>query len=81
MPTSLADDTLIIVVLLQPKELLGDLNGFLRSLGALLRTSVQVKLDENKEPKVYPYYGKEEKQRQDKQWSRAKREMNREVIG
>lgn len=81
VPASLADGTLIIVVLLQPKELLGDLNGFLRSLGALLRTNVQVKLNENKEPSVYPYYGVEKEQRQDGQRSRAKREMNREVIG
>lgn len=80
-PASLADGTLVIVVRLQPKELLGDLNGFLRSLGALLRTNVQVKLNEKKEPKVFPYYGDDDDQRPNEQRSRAKREIYREVIG
>lgn len=75
------DGTLVIVVRLQPKELLGDLRGFLRSLGALLHTNLRVKLDENKKPMVYAYYGLEEEHGQHLQRSRSKREMEREVIG
>lgn len=76
------DGTLVIVVRLQPEELLGDLRGFLRSLGALLHTNVQVKLDENKKPMVYAYYGvAEEDQGRHLQRRRSKRELDREVIG
>lgn len=78
-PAKVADGTLVIVVRLQPKELIRDLSGFLRSLGALLRTNLQVKLDENKEPMVYPYYGVDEEQGRLR--SRGKRELEREVIG
>lgn len=77
VPADLAAGTLVIVVLLQPEELLGDLRGFLRSLGALLHTNVRVRLKENKEPMVYPYYGEERQTEQ----SRSKRELAREVIG
>lgn len=77
----MAGGTLVIVVRLQPKELIGDLSGFLRSLGALLHTNLQVKLDENKEPMVYPYYGVEEEQGRLIQRRRSKRELEREVIG
>jgi len=70
---------LVVVVRLQPKELLGDLRGFLRSLGAVLHTSLQVKLDKNKKPMVYPYYGEE--QGLHIQRSRSRRELEREVIG
>lgn len=80
VPADLAAGTLVIVVRLQPKELLGDLRGFLRSLGELLHTNVRVRLNENKEPMVYPYYGVEEPQRRTGQ-SRSKRELDREVIG
>uniref|UniRef100_A0A1A8MEX5 Notch homolog 2 n=1 Tax=Nothobranchius pienaari TaxID=704102 RepID=A0A1A8MEX5_9TELE len=80
-PSSLAGGTLIIVVRLQPEELLGDLNGFLRFLGALLHTNVQVMLNSNKEPMVFPYYGVEDEQRYQGRRSRSKREMNREAIG
>lgn len=73
-PADKINGTLVIVVRLQPDELLGDIRGFLRSLGALLHTNLQVKLDEDKKPMVYPYFGVEER-------SRSKRELEREVIG
>ena len=72
---------LLIVVRLQPKELLGDLRGFLRSLGALLHTNLQVKLDKNKKPMVYPYFGVEEDHVHQLKGSRSKRELEKEVIG
>lgn len=75
------DGALVIVVRLQPKELLGDLRGFLRSLGALLHTNLQVKLNETNQPMVYPYYGVEEEYGRHVQRSRSKRELEREVIG
>ncbi len=78
-PPKVLDGTLVIVVRLQPKELLGDLRGFLRSLGALLHTNVQVKLNETNQPMVYPYYGEEVEH--GRQRSRSKRELEREVIG
>lgn len=74
----------MIVVLLQPEELLGDLKGFLRSLGTLLHTNLRLKLDEHKRPMVYPYYGNEEDKMQNNIASmkqRGKRELEREVIG
>ncbi len=80
-PSKVIDGTLIIVVRLQPSELLGDLRGFLRSLGALLHTNLQVKLDENKKPMVYPYFGGEEEHGRQVQRSRSKRELEKEVIG
>lgn len=80
-PAKKVDGTLIIVVRLQPKELLGDLRGFLRSLGALLHTNLQVKLDDDKKPMVYPYHGVEQEHGRDVQRSRSKRELEREVIG
>lgn len=73
--------TLLIVVRLQPKELLGDLRGFLRSLGALLHTNLQVKLDKSKKPMVYPYFGVEEDHGHQLRRSRSKRELEKEVIG
>lgn len=81
IPADIVDGTLVIVVRLQPKELLGDLKGFLRSLGALLHTNMQVKLDENKQPMVYAYYGVEEDHVRHGQRRRSKRELQREVIG
>lgn len=80
-PANLATGTLVIVVRLQPNELLGDLNGFLRSLSALLHTNVQVKYDEKKEPMVYPFYEEEDEQGRNPHQSRSKRELDREVIG
>lgn len=74
------DGTLVIVVRLQPRELIGDLKGFLRSLGALLHTNVRVKLNEKKEPMVYPYFAEAEQGRHI-QRSRSKRELDKEVIG
>lgn len=79
-PANKITGTLVIVVRLQPKELLGDIRGFLRSLGALLHTNLQVKRDENKKLMVYPYFGVEEFGRHG-QRSRSKRELEREVIG
>lgn len=80
-PAKPVDGSLVIVVRLQPKELLGDLRGFLRSLGALLHTNLKVKLDENKNPMVRPYYGTEEEQGRHAQRNRPKRELEKEVIG
>lgn len=57
------------------------MRGFLRSLGALLCTNINVKLDKNKKPMVYPYYGPQEEIGQHIQRSRSKRELEREVIG
>uniref|UniRef100_A0A3B3ZAP4 Uncharacterized protein n=1 Tax=Periophthalmus magnuspinnatus TaxID=409849 RepID=A0A3B3ZAP4_9GOBI len=76
----LLDGVLIIVVRLQPEELLGDLRGFLRSLGGLLHTNVKVKLDENKRPMVYPFYGQGEETGWHLFKSRSKRELEKEVI-
>ena len=81
IPAKVAIGTLVIVVRLQPKELLGDLNGFLRALGALLHTNLHVKRDKNNRPLVYPYYGVEEEHGRHIQRSRSKRELEREVIG
>lgn len=72
------------MVLLQPEELLGDLKGFLRSLGTLLHTNLRVKLDENKKPMVYAYYGTEENEIQNgiaAMKQRGKRELEKEIIG
>lgn len=80
-PPKLVPGILVIVVRLQPKELLGDLRGFLRALGALLHTNLQVKLDKNEEPMVYPYFGVEEEYGRQLQRSRSKRELEKEVIG
>lgn len=81
VPAKLVPGTLVIMVRLQPKELLGDLRGFLRYLGALLHTNVQVKLDKNKKPMVYPYFGVEEDPGHQIRRSRSKRELEKEVIG
>lgn len=80
-PSKVADGTLIIVVRLQPEELLGDLTGFLRSLGALLHTNLQVKLDKDKKPMVYPYYKEQEERGRHAHGNRSKRELEKEVIG
>lgn len=80
-PPILLQGTLIIVVRLQPKELLGDLRGFLRSLGALLRTNLIVKLSEDNEPMVYPYTDSAEDFGLILERSRIKRELEKEVIG
>lgn len=74
----------MIVVLLQPEELLGDIRGFLRSLGTLLHTNVRLKMDQQQRPMVYPYYGKEEGDLQDDvstMKQRGKRELGKEVLG
>uniref|UniRef100_A0AAQ6IFM0 Notch receptor 2 n=1 Tax=Anabas testudineus TaxID=64144 RepID=A0AAQ6IFM0_ANATE len=80
-PAKIADGTLVIVVLLQPEELLGDLKGFLRSLGALLHTNLRVKLDKNTKPMVYPYYKEQEERGRPDQSGRSRRELEKEVIG
>lgn len=80
-PAKIVPGTLVVVVLLQPKELLGDVRGFLRFLGALLHTNMQVKLDENNKPMVYPYFGVEEDHGNQLRGSRSKRELEKEVIG
>lgn len=80
-PAKIVPGTLLIWVQLQPKELLGDLRGFLRSLGALLHTNLQVKLDQNKKPMVYPYFRVEEDHGHQLRGSRSKRELEKEVIG
>lgn len=80
-----ADGTLVLVVLLQPEELLGDLRGFLRSLGALLHTNLRVKMDAQNRPMVYPYYGPEPGEGGGGGGAtlkrRARRELRKEVIG
>lgn len=83
-PPKLADGTLVIVVLLQPEELLRDLKGFLRSLGTLLHTNLLVKLDDDKKPMVYPYCRSEQDEIQNEipdMKQRGKRELEKEVIG
>lgn len=80
-PPNVLPGILIIVVRLQPEELLGDLRGFLRALGALLHTNLLVKLDENEKPMVYPYFGPEDDDGLILQKSRSKRELEKEVIG
>lgn len=80
-PPNVLPGILMIVVRLQPEELLGDLRGFLRALGALLRTNLLVKLDEKKKPMVYPYFGPEDDDGLILQKSRSKRELEKEVIG
>lgn len=80
-PAKIVPGTLVIVVQLQPKELLVDLTGFIRFLGALLHTNLQVKVDENKKPMVYPYFGAEEDHGHQARRSRSKREVEKEVIG
>lgn len=80
----LADGTLVIVVLLQPKELLDDIRGFLRSLGTILHTNLRLKQDDQQKPMVYPYYGNEKDNLKDgvaTMKQRGKRELGREVIG
>ena len=85
-PPKVADGTLVIVVLLQPDELLKDMLGFLRSLGTLLHTNLRVRRDKDQKPMVFPYYGPEVGQEggQEARRShagRAKRELAQEVIG
>lgn len=84
-PPQLAEGTLVIVVLLQPSELLGDIKGFLRSLGKLLHTNLHLKLNDQQEPMVYPYYGTENDDSLHPGTSSAKRlgkrELGKEVIG
>lgn len=85
MLPQVADGTLVLVVLLQPEELLGDLRGFLRSLGALLHTNLRVKMDAQNRPMVYPYYGPEPGEGGGGGGAtlkrRARRELRKEVIG
>lgn len=80
-PAKLANGTLIIVVRLQPEELLGDITGFLRALGALLHTNLKVKLDSNNQPMLYPYYKEQEEGGRNVKSNRSKRELEKEVIG
>lgn len=80
-PAVIVPGVLVIVVRLQPKELLGDLMGFLRSLGALLHTNLRVRLDENEKLMVYPYFGEDEEHGRHLQRSRSKQEVEKEVIG
>uniref|UniRef100_A0A8C7VAB4 Notch receptor 2 n=1 Tax=Oncorhynchus mykiss TaxID=8022 RepID=A0A8C7VAB4_ONCMY len=84
-PAVVADGTLVIVVLLQPEELMGDMRGFLRSLGTLLHTNLRVKMDDQQKPMLYPYYGLEHDGANEGQPStmklRGKRELDKEVVG
>lgn len=45
------------MVLLPPEQLLQDARGFLRALGAVLRTNLRIKRDARGDLMVYPYYG------------------------
>lgn len=56
-PENLAEGTLVIVVLMPPEQLLQDARSFLRALGTLLRTNLQIKRDSQGAFMVYPYYG------------------------
>ncbi|KAI5608023.1 myosin-IIIa isoform 2 [Silurus asotus] len=83
-PPQLADGSLVIVVLLQPEELLVHMKGFLRSLGMLLHTNLRVKRDNKKELMIHPYYGADHKDshagtRTAKRL--GKRELGNEIIG
>uniref|UniRef100_A0A8C9TA92 Notch receptor 2 n=1 Tax=Scleropages formosus TaxID=113540 RepID=A0A8C9TA92_SCLFO len=83
IPPQVADGTLVVVVLLQPDELLGDLRGFLRALGTLLHTNLRVKLDAQQKPMVYPYFGPDPESDtgapSERRWKREL--VNKEVIG
>lgn len=57
------------------------MRGFLRSLGALLRTNLIVKMDKDNELMVYPYTQSGEDLGQLLERSRIKRELEKEVIG
>uniref|UniRef100_A0A6Q2X482 Notch receptor 2 n=1 Tax=Esox lucius TaxID=8010 RepID=A0A6Q2X482_ESOLU len=84
-PSKVAEGTLVIVVLLVPEELLRDLRGFLRSLGKILHTNLNVRKDAQLKPMVYPYYGLEQNNDREGQSAtmkhRGKRELDKEVIG
>lgn len=79
----LAEGTLIIVVLMPPDELLGDVRSFLRTLGTLLHTNLRIKLDSQGNPMVFPYYGEKSAARSRRSLVviRKHRELEQEVIG
>lgn len=73
IPEDLAEDMLVIVVLLPPEELLRTQTAFLQKLSAILRTTLRFRLDRNGDYMIRPYTGRE---------TRIKRELNpQEVIG
>uniref|UniRef100_A0A672MX80 Neurogenic locus notch homolog protein 2-like n=1 Tax=Sinocyclocheilus grahami TaxID=75366 RepID=A0A672MX80_SINGR len=74
IPEDLAEDVLVIVVLLPPEELLRTQTAFLQKLSAILRTTLRFRLDQNGEYMIRPYKGRE---------TRIKRELQpqQEVIG
>uniref|UniRef100_A0A671QZ44 Neurogenic locus notch homolog protein 3-like n=1 Tax=Sinocyclocheilus anshuiensis TaxID=1608454 RepID=A0A671QZ44_9TELE len=71
IPEDLAEDVLVIVVLLPPEELLRTQTAFLQKLSAILHTTLRFHLDQNGEYMIRPYKG------------RIKRELQpqQEVIG
>uniref|UniRef100_A0A8C1L6C0 Notch receptor 3 n=1 Tax=Cyprinus carpio TaxID=7962 RepID=A0A8C1L6C0_CYPCA len=74
IPEDLAEDMLVIVVLLPPEELLRTQTAFLQKLSAILRTTLRFRLDQNGEYMIRPYKGR---------LTRIKRELQpqQEVIG
>ncbi|KAE8611276.1 hypothetical protein XENTR_v10012396 [Xenopus tropicalis] len=55
-PENLAEGTLVIVVLMPPKELLKNSRNFLRELGSILRTNLRIKRNPDGSPMVFPYF-------------------------
>lgn len=74
IPEDLAEDVLVIVVLLPPEELLRTQTAFLQKLSVILHTTLRFRLDQNGEYMIRPFTGYE---------TRIKRELHpkQEVIG
>lgn len=80
----MADGALVIVVLLQPNELKRDLKGFLRTLSTLLRTNIRVRMDDQENPMIFPYYGDDKDDGGGGEATmkrRGKREVKKDAIG
>lgn len=55
VPMQVADDTLVVVVLLPPEQLMRTQTAFLQKLSAILRTTLRFQLDHNGEAMIRPY--------------------------
>lgn len=55
VPKQVADDTLVLVVLLPPEQLMRTQTAFLQKLSAILRTALRFQLDHNGEAMIRPY--------------------------
>lgn len=74
VPEQMAEDVLVLIVLLPPEQLMRTQTAFLQKLSAILRTTLRFQLDDNGEAMILPYT----------RWkSRVKRELQpqEEVIG